>query len=262
MNSLLNWLRNLEPLQAAAWLLLENVAVFAACIAAGYVLIALFKTRRVTLPPARLQVAEIFYTVSTILLNTLVTLVGWWLWRDGRIVVRADWSWRAFADAAILFLVMDAAMYALHRVAHFARIFPTVHSTHHEYDKPHPLSLFVLNPLEALSFGGLWLLLISVYSVSWLGMAIYLTLNVAFGTVGHLGVEPLPDGWKRWPLLSLFSTSTFHAQHHQDRDHNFGFYTLIWDKIFGTLSPRYDADFGRVSNARPEPMLPSKSHRP
>jgi sterol desaturase/sphingolipid hydroxylase (fatty acid hydroxylase superfamily) len=37
------------------------------------------------------------------------------------------------------------------------------------------------------------------------------------------------------PFVHYISTSTFHAEHHQDADHNFGFYTLIWDRLFVTL---------------------------
>jgi sterol desaturase/sphingolipid hydroxylase (fatty acid hydroxylase superfamily) len=51
---------------------------------------------------------------------------------------------------------------------------------------------------------------------------------------------------KRAPLVKYLSTSTFHAQHHQNLKYNFGFYTLVWDHLFGTLSPRYEEDFGRV----------------
>ena len=45
------------------------------------------------------------------------------------------------------------------------------------------------------------------------------------------------------PFVHYISTSTFHAEHHQDADHNFGFYTLIWDRLFVTLSPDYVRDF-------------------
>jgi sterol desaturase/sphingolipid hydroxylase (fatty acid hydroxylase superfamily) len=64
--------------------------------------------------------------------------------------------------------------------------------------------------------------------------------------VGHLGVEPLPRAWIRWRVLRVLGTSTFHAGHHQDRDVNFGFYTLIWDRLFGTLDPSYGASFARA----------------
>ena len=100
--------------------------------------------------------------------------------------------------------------------------------------------------LETLGFGGLWLIVLAVYPATWLGMSIYLALNVAYGVIGHLGVEPVPAAALRIPLLKGLTTSTFHAQHHLDRQRNFGFYTLIWDRLFGTLSPDYARDFGQL----------------
>ena len=35
--------------------------------------------------------------------------------------------------------------------------------------------------------------------------------------------------------LRLIGSSTFHANHHQDGDVNFGFYTNLWDRLFRTL---------------------------
>ncbi len=240
-------LRAMPLALAVALLLLENVLIFGGSVAFGQLLVGWFGRRRVAPPPAPLERAEVLFTISTILLNTLVTVVGLWLWRAGIVVFRGDLGLGVLLDAVVLLLVMDAAMYVLHRLAHIAQVYPIVHRTHHRYDKPRPLSLFVLNPFEALGFGGLWLVVISLYDASWLGMALYLALNVLFGTVGHLGVEPLPDAWLRLPLLRWISTSTFHAQHHLDPGHNFGFYTVLWDRLFGTLSPHYDTDFGRLS---------------
>ena len=77
------------------------------------------------------------------------------------------------------------------------------------------------------------------------GLFGYLTLNVIFGTLGHSGVEPLPAAWKSIPFLNLIGTSTFHAEHHEHPRYNFGFYTLIWDKLFGTLDPAYEARFSK-----------------
>ena len=137
-------------------------------------------------------------------------------------------------------------MYVLHRMAHNRILFSIMHRTHHRYERLRPMTLFALSPVENLGFGFLWLVVIAVYPASWLGMSTYLAINVAFGAIGHLSVEPFPPSWKNIPILNYISTSSFHAQHHLDRDHNFGFYTLIWDKLFGTLSPRYKQDFGRL----------------
>ncbi len=247
MNDIVILLRDLTIPEAFLLFLIENLIIFGLAVASGYLLIRLFAERRVSLPPERIERVEIVLTISSVLLNTLITVVGWWMWREGIIEFRTDMGFRALVvDVLLLLIVMDLAMYLLHRAAHWAGVYDIVHRTHHRYDRPHPITLFVLNPFEALGFGSLWLIVVAFYDASWIGMSTYLTLNVLFGMVGHLGVEPLPDGWKRLPALRYISTSTFHAQHHMDKDHNFGFYTLIWDRLFGTLSPNYNRDFGKL----------------
>ena len=75
------------------------------------------------------------------------------------------------------------------------------------------------------------------------GLVIYLNLNLLFGTLGHCGVEPLPRALLRVPVLNLLGTSTFHAEHHENKKYNFGFYTLIWDSLLGTLHPDYHSRY-------------------
>jgi sterol desaturase/sphingolipid hydroxylase (fatty acid hydroxylase superfamily) len=70
---------------------------------------------------------------------------------------------------------------------------------------------------------------------------VYLVLNVLFGTLGHACVEPFPKSWARWILVRQIGTSTFHAKHHLQPRTNYGLYTVIWDRLFGTLHPQYDA---------------------
>jgi sterol desaturase/sphingolipid hydroxylase (fatty acid hydroxylase superfamily) len=118
-----------------------------------------------------------------------------------------------------------------------------IHRLHHEFDRPHVLTLFVVHPIETFGFGLLWLAVLLVYPSSWLGIALYVTINLAAGVLGHLGVEPFPRWWTRIPVARHIGTSTFHAQHHQDVHHNFGFYTVVWDRLLGTLSTEYDRSF-------------------
>lgn len=237
----LAWLR--QAPWGEVWLLLalENLLIFALAVLGGHALIRLFAHRRVTSPAPSLTSLELALTASTLVINTSVTVLGLWLWRRGVITFREDMGWRAALDVAVLFLGMDLAMYVLHRVAHVRWLYPWLHRPHHLYTDPRPLTLFVLHPAEALGFGGLWLAVIAVYDASWLGMSVYLVLNVIFGAVGHLGVEPLPQAWMRWPLLRWLTTSTFHAGHHQHEQTNYGFYTVFWDRLFRTLAPEYPA---------------------
>lgn len=236
-NEVVHFLQEISYVWAALLFLVENLLIFTCSVYVGNLLSIRYAYRRIVPDPPKIEAKEILFAISTILLNTVVTLLGLWLWRTGSIQFRDDIGFFALLDILILLLVMDAGMYFLHRIAHIPFIYRFAHRTHHKYDKPRPLTLFVLNPLEALGFGTLWLLVLCVYDFSWVGMSIYLGLNVVFGTIGHLGVEPLSDKLLNSNMFNTMTTSTFHAMHHQNEDFNFGFYTSIWDRMFGTLYP-------------------------
>jgi lathosterol oxidase len=237
------FLREVSWPTAALLSLAENLVIFALAVAGGALVARMFEGRRLATAP-RLTRLEVIVAAGTVVLNAAVTLGGLALWRAGIVHFRTDVGPRAWLDVLVLILVMDLAMYGLHRVAHAPMFFPLIHRLHHRYERTRPLTLFVLSPIETVSFGALWLLVISVYSTSWLGMSIYLGLNVAFGALGHIAVEPIPSRWIRWPGVREIATTTFHAQHHADPKHNFGFYTLVWDRLFKTLSADYEAKFG------------------
>lgn len=230
------------------WALVENIIIFTVCLIVGHWLVMRYQQHPVTEPPEPLSLKEVLLAVSCVFLNAVVTIVGVILWRAEIIVV--DFSFnigKVVLDVIILLIAMDLGMYIFHRLAHHKLLYPIIHRTHHLFENPRPLTLFVLNPFEVLGFGGLWLMVLIFYSANWLSIILYLTLNIVFGLVGHLGVEPMPGAWTKLPLINYISTSTFHAEHHMDDGYNFGFYTLIWDRLFGTLSPEYLSDF---QNAR------------
>jgi sterol desaturase/sphingolipid hydroxylase (fatty acid hydroxylase superfamily) len=235
MQQLLDHLHRCTPLEATLWLTAANVTMFAASLVVGEFLARRYVERPVTPPPDPLSAAEVWLAIFCIILNSGVAVAGWAMWKGGWIDVRTDVGLRTLLDVLVLLVAMDFLMYVFHRVAHARWLYPIAHRTHHRYDRPRPLNLFVLNPFEVLGFGALWLMLLCVYDASLWGILIYLVLNLAFGTIGHLGVEPFPRAWQRFPLRHLGS-STFHANHHQDRKVNFGFYTDVWDRMFGTLS--------------------------
>jgi sterol desaturase/sphingolipid hydroxylase (fatty acid hydroxylase superfamily) len=251
MNALLDYLARASPLPVIAVLLAENVILLLLTVALGELLVRCFRHRRNSPPPPPISREEISLAVLCVLMNTLVTIAGWWLWRTGIITLRRDIGWRTLLDVAVLIMAMDFGMYVTHRIAHIEPIFRILHSSHHRYDHPRPLNLFVLHPGEVLGFGGLWLIVMWAYPASWLGTSVYLTLNLMFGMTGHLGVEPLPRSWPQWLILRHIGTSTFHAEHHVRRQYNFGFYTLLWDRLFGTLDPEYGRDFQATATVAP-----------
>lgn len=250
MQQFIESLKSISLAELAIWSLAINTAIFFGALAVGELLVRVFKSRACARPPEPLTTLECVLAGVCLLLNSLVFFAGAILWRSGLLAIRFELTpLSVAADVLVLFLAMDFLMYVTHRIAHHPLIFAIVHATHHRYTQPRPLTLFALNPIEVLGFGSLWLGLICLYASSWLGIVIYLTLNVVFGMVGHLGVEPFPAAWIRVPVLRWISTSTFHAEHHDDKDHNYGFYTLIWDRLFGTTSPTYDGDFSKAVRA-------------
>jgi Delta7-sterol 5-desaturase len=174
----------------------------------------------------------------TTILNTAVTYAGYWLWTHGFIRVTTVFSINILRDAAFLFFAMDLLMYIFHYVIHKTPLYKLLHTLHHEATDPEPIDLFILHPLETLSFGALWLLLLLLFPLNIYGMIIYLVINVIFGMMGHLGMEPLPAKARQWPVLKYLGTSTFHHTHHRNKQCNFGFYTSIWDRVFQTFNSR------------------------
>ncbi len=236
--------------QAAFWSLLGNVVMFAAALLAGEVLVRRYHNKPNSLPPEPISRQEIMFALLCVVLNALVAVVGIILWRADIIHLRPNGDvLSTFIDVVVLIVLMDFGMYVFHRVAHHPLLYPIIHLTHHLYENPRPLTLFVLNPFEVLGFGALLIVVIGLSQASQVAIVIYLAFNLIFGLVGHLGVEPAPDAWLKLPVIRTISTSTFHAEHHHDKTHNFGFYTVIWDRLFGTLSPEYAQDFERANGS-------------
>lgn len=244
LENLIQPLYTMSLWDVAFWVIVENVLIFIVTLVIGHIAVKVFKSHAITEPPPPITRIEVVLAASCVLLNSLITWIGAILWRAGIIQLRPAGSLlNVLLDFVVLFFAMDFAMYVFHRVAHLPILYPLIHDTHHRFENPRPLTLFVLNPFETLGFGALWLVVIAIYPASFIGMIMYLTSNVAFGLMGHLGVEPFPRRWLELPLIRYISTSTFHAEHHQDRHHNYGFYTVIWDRLFGTLSPDYTDEF-------------------
>ncbi|WP_196954697.1 sterol desaturase family protein [Hymenobacter guriensis] len=233
----------LDSLKALSWqtalplFLVENLLVLLLAVGFGYLLQWLFGKGQALGPlyhPVSRQ--EMWLAACTLLLNTCITYAGFWLWQQGLILIRTDVSYRFILDFLVLFLGMDLAMYVFHYLIHHSVLYRWVHGLHHHYTSPQPIDLFVLHPIETVGFGGLWLLLMYVYPASFAAIVAYLTVNVLFGVLGHCGVEPFPASWARHPLLKHLGSSGFHFQHHQHDTYNFGFYTSLWDRLFGTYA--------------------------
>lgn len=117
----------------ALGLFLENVLIFVLALGGGALAVRLFASRRVALPAPATTGREWLVAWTVVVLNTAVTVLGLVLWRRGVISFRTDTGVRALLDTVVLLVVMDLAMYVLHRVAHHPLLYSWMHRLHHEF---------------------------------------------------------------------------------------------------------------------------------
>lgn len=175
--------------------------------------------------------SDFYLSLLTIGCNSFVMLLGAFLWKKGWIVPgQTESVIGIIAEVAVLLLLMDFLMYLFHFAAHLPLVYKVLHGKHHEHISTNFLSLFVLHPLETIGFGLMMLVLLVGHDFSVISISIYLLLNLIWGTIGHLNREFFPASFDRF----FVGTTRFHNQHHLDESKNFGFYTSIWDRLFGT----------------------------
>lgn len=175
--------------------------------------------------------SDFYLSLLTVFCNSLVMLIGVFLWKNQWITVESNQTASVIVQEVIaLLILMDLLMYFFHYAAHLPLVYKRVHGRHHEHVSTNYLSLFVLHPFETIGFGLMMLFLLMLYDFSVVSISIYLLINLIWGTIGHLNREFFPARFDCF----FVGTSRFHNQHHLDETKNFGFYTSIWDRLFGT----------------------------
>lgn len=235
ISRLFDWFASFSLTEWVVFSVAGNFAVFGASVVLCVWIHRAFGEKRLFEKAQPVTRGDVMLAVVATLLNSLVAVVGWMLWKAGWITITHPGWWRTVVDVVVFLLAMDLGMYMSHRLAHHRWLYPWIHARHHTHVSVNAISLFVLNPFEVLGFGGLMLVVMMMLPLSGTAVLAYLTLNVFFGTLGHAGVEPFPAAWGRSRVLREIGSSSFHAGHHQTPARNFGFYTQVWDRLFGTL---------------------------
>ena len=146
-------------------------------------------------------------------------------------------------EYALAFALFDTWFYWWHRLMHVEPVYTLVHKIHHFSISPNVLTTLSVNPLESLINGGFTPLFSAVFTLHQQSMPFIYTTTILMGLYVHSGYEFLPRWWNKSWLTKWFITATFHDQHHKYFRWNFGGYTTVWDRICGTMRPKYEADF-------------------
>lgn len=152
------------------------------------------------------------------------------------------WTW-FWLSIPVMLLVHDTWFYWTHRLMHHRRLFGVMHRVHHLSHDPTPWTAYAFHPTEAVVEAAIAPLLMVLMPVHPLALLAFVTIQMTYNVLGHLGYEVYPRWFMRTPLKYVLNTTTHHHQHHQKTNWNFGLYLNVWDRLMGTNHPGYEAAF-------------------
>ncbi len=131
----------------------------------------------------------------------------------------------------------DAWFYWVHRLLH-TRLFYRFHALHHRSVTPTVWSNHHETFVEALLNQAYYAFVVFVLPIPWQVLIVQKIYDQISGMLGHAGFEHIasPAGRSPWPLAS----TVFHDQHHRHFRFNYGHTFSFWDRVMGTLHPKYD----------------------
>ncbi len=235
------------------------VGFIAVGLAAG-ILSGFFKARKIQPRGFKWKTFGQEALVAAITLTISGTAIGWtqkWLLAHGIIAFRhnaAPW-WAIALEYTAYFLGFDTWFYSLHRWMHNEPIYRWVHKLHHRSTAPNLLTTLSVHPLESVINGGFIVIFVSLFHVHQAAYVLMAPTSMIMGPYVHSGYEFFPRWWNRSWATKWFITAAFHDQHHKYFTANFGGYTTIWDRICGTMRPRFEADFEKLKS---RPVRPGK----
>jgi sterol desaturase/sphingolipid hydroxylase (fatty acid hydroxylase superfamily) len=149
-----------------------------------------------------------------------------------------------------MFFVHDLYFYWSHRVMHHPKIFKTVHLVHHQSNNPSPFTAYAFHPIEAVFEA----LIVTIFAFSIplhrSAIVIYMLFQIMYNVYGHLGYEIFPAKLNQTWLGKWFNTSVSHNMHHKYSAKNYGLWTTIWDRTFGTLHEKYEETYLEVTEKK------------
>lgn len=145
-----------------------------------------------------------------------------------------------------MFFLHDTYFYWCHRAMHHPLLYRKVHLIHHKSTNPSPWTAYAFHPLEAILEAGIIPLVAFTIPVHRTAFFMFMLFQIIYNVYGHLGYELFPKNFHKTWIGKWVNTSVAHNQHHKSFFGNYGLYTLIWDRWFGTVREDYDETYETV----------------
>ena len=152
-----------------------------------------------------------------------------------------------FSTILILFL-HDTYFYWTHRFMHHKKIYKYIHKVHHQSTNPTPFTSYSFHPLETMLEALITPILAFLLPINYYQFIGFLIFQLIFNIYGHLGYEIFPKRFHKTAIGKWISTSIAHNMHHQYFNGNYGLYFLFWDRLMGTIHPKYDEKYEEIFN--------------
>ena len=169
--------------------------------------------------------------------------------------------WYIPVSFILMLFIHDTYFYWIHKLIHTKKLYVKVHRTHHYSPVPTPFDGYAVTPTEAIAE-------LAFLPILSLVMPMHLGVFVAFGgfyvfynSYLHMGYEVLPKFWVKVAPFKYINTAVHHDQHHSMIRYNFGLYFNIWDRIMGTLNPKYEELYMQVKNGEQYEKLQEKKKK-
>ena len=206
----------------------------------------IFKKIQTKFPKHTDYFRDLTYSLVTIAIFTVIAHWSFVTLRTSNILIydleaKSGWYW--LMTVVPIFIIHDFYFYWAHRLMHHPKIFRTVHKVHHLSTNPSPWTAYAFHPFEAvIETLIIPILVFTVPTHPWI-IVLFMIFQIIYNVYGHLGFEIFPRGFHKTKIGRYINTSVAHNQHHKKFTGNFGLYTLIWDRLFGTIRQDYDEDY-------------------
>ncbi|HEV7731499.1 MAG TPA: sterol desaturase family protein [Candidatus Binatia bacterium] len=225
-----------------------NLAVLLAMLVVAAVCHRVLRLRPLQPAAARRDVRAYEWRCAllTLLVGGVITTITVASIQRGLITLRLDPASPAtvLGEFALYFVCYDLYAYGTHWLLHRPPLFRLAHRVHHRSVRPNPVTTYSSHPIEATMTGSFLLLFMLSVPLHLTSVFVMSGFAVTNSLLAHLGFDPFPSWWHRARLTRWYVTPRYHDAHHATGVGNLGFYTTLWDRVFGTIRPEFDPRAG------------------
>jgi len=202
-------------------------------------------------PNSRLR-SEFLYSLSSMVIFSLIGVAVYFAVQNGygKLYYSIDERGLSyfFLSIALAILMHDTYFYFTHRMMHHPRLYKHIHLVHHLSTNPSPWAAYSFHPYEAFIQGLIGPLIIFTIPIHIGALATFAFYQIIYNAMGHLSFELLPKGFTKSKWFFWHNTTVHHNMHHRYFNYNFSIYYNWWDRILGTMHPKYDEQYEEVTS--------------